>query len=344
MQDSYDTLIIGHGLAGSILAHILVAKGQRVMVLDHEKESTASLVAAGIINPITGHRLNITEGFEQLMPVALDFYHWLSTLFGATLYSPINQIRLIKNRGQFDYFNKRQAQSEYQSILGARILNPLEFVDADFGAAEVFQSGTVNTKQLLSLSRSFLVSKDSYLKLEVDYRTLNILEDRVEYDGINAARVVFCEGHRAINNPWLQNLPFKLAKGEILNLQLDVDVKRFLNWGNWLIPDAKKNCYRLGSTYDWHDLSLTSTKSASLLEGLRTHTGLHGHLVSVDVGIRPTTVHRKPFVGALNGIKNSFCFNGFGSKGCLLIPSYAYQLAEHIIHGKPLARELRQWL
>jgi glycine/D-amino acid oxidase-like deaminating enzyme len=69
-----DFLIIGQGLAGSILAYELIARGQRIMVIDNDHLGSASKVAAGIINPITGHRLNLTEGFVDYYHRATNFY------------------------------------------------------------------------------------------------------------------------------------------------------------------------------------------------------------------------------------------------------------------------------
>ena len=69
-----DFLIVGQGLAGSILAYQLVESGHSVRVIDNHQHASSSVVAAGIINPITGHRLNITEGFAKYYPIAKQFY------------------------------------------------------------------------------------------------------------------------------------------------------------------------------------------------------------------------------------------------------------------------------
>ena len=53
-----DTLIIGQGLAGSLLAWLLVRAGQRVCVIDDAHASSSSVVAAGLINPLAGMRFN----------------------------------------------------------------------------------------------------------------------------------------------------------------------------------------------------------------------------------------------------------------------------------------------
>jgi len=49
-----DFILVGQGLAGTLLAHFLKAAGQRILVIDQPNENTASQIAAGIINPVTG--------------------------------------------------------------------------------------------------------------------------------------------------------------------------------------------------------------------------------------------------------------------------------------------------
>ena len=50
-----DYLIIGQGLAGSLLAWELIQRRCSVVVVDNGNEN-ASQIAAGLINPITGMR------------------------------------------------------------------------------------------------------------------------------------------------------------------------------------------------------------------------------------------------------------------------------------------------
>ena len=53
-----DYLIVGQGLAGSLLAMTLVKMGKSVLVVDRYQTSSASRVAAGLLNPVTGRKLD----------------------------------------------------------------------------------------------------------------------------------------------------------------------------------------------------------------------------------------------------------------------------------------------
>lgn len=57
MKNEFDYLIIGQGLAGSILGYTLLERGKKVLVLDEPKFQNCSKIAAGICNPITGRNL-----------------------------------------------------------------------------------------------------------------------------------------------------------------------------------------------------------------------------------------------------------------------------------------------
>ena len=52
-----DFMIVGQGLAGSLLASELLDAGKTIQIFDADHEGAASAIAAGIINPITGRRL-----------------------------------------------------------------------------------------------------------------------------------------------------------------------------------------------------------------------------------------------------------------------------------------------
>ena len=50
MSDTHiDTLILGQGLAGSLLARLLIRAGQSVCVIDDGHTSSSSTVAAGLV-------------------------------------------------------------------------------------------------------------------------------------------------------------------------------------------------------------------------------------------------------------------------------------------------------
>ena len=344
-MSNYDFIIIGQGLAGSLLAWQLVQQQKSVLVIDNKHHNSASTVAAGIINPITGHRINITENFESFYQTATAFYAQLEQFFGAQFFHPVKQYRLLKNQGQFEYWQQRCQQSEYNDYLGAFHQQRNEFKTHGLGFIEIKTSTYVAVNSLLQTLKKWLIDNHAYQALKLDYEQISISDNNVSIGQVNGKRLIFCEGYQAIHNPWLQHLPFKLAKGEILTLQIPELEPHMLNWGNWLMPASGSN-FKLGSNFDWNDLQATPTDKIKqqLLANMEKHLTKTGSVANHQAGIRPSTTQRKPFIGAIKKHNQLYCFNGFGSKGCLIIPHYAKLLSAHSLQNQPLPEEVTKWL
>ncbi len=68
-------LLIGQGLAGSILAHHLLEQGCSVhMINTTQHRPAASPAAAGLYNPITGRKMVKTWRADALFPYLASFY------------------------------------------------------------------------------------------------------------------------------------------------------------------------------------------------------------------------------------------------------------------------------
>ena len=86
---THDYLIIGQGLAGSLLARELVALDRRVLVIDDHYKSSSSTVAGGLINPVTGKRLALQPGIDYLLPAAQRRYRSLEQKAGLRFFFPL---------------------------------------------------------------------------------------------------------------------------------------------------------------------------------------------------------------------------------------------------------------
>lgn len=337
-----DYLIIGQGLAGSILAHQLISHRKKVLVIDNNHHQSASKVAAGIINPITGPRLTLSEDFHVFYPQAKSYYLTLERLFDTSLWQTLDQHRKLQNQIQQDYYRRRLEMNEYQLNLGNKTKSA--YFDSDSECVEIHQSALVDTNKLINKLRNWLIEKEIYRHQNLDHNQIIITESGFTLEDIQARHAIFCEGFQAINNPWLSHLPFNLSKGEILTIDTDRPTTHLLNWGNWLTPFG--DSAKLGSNYQWDDLTLTpdNNRKNELLGSLDKNTNIKGEVIKHQVGIRPTTRQRKPFIGSLSNLTGAYCFNGFGSKGCLLIPYYADLFCQHLLNKTPLNKDLAQWL
>ena len=341
---SFDYLIIGQGLAGSILAHTLITQGYRVMVIDNQHDSASSKVAAGIINPITGPRLTNNESFEQYFATAKSYYAKLEYHIKKNVFHKVEQIRQIQDISQYDFLKKRLNDNRYKQWLSlGNDQQALRFKENGFPTISIHGTAIISTDELLKASKRWLSSLDSYRESKFHYSELISNDGGVDYQGIHARQIIFCEGFQAIHNPWLKHLPFKLAKGEILTMANENNMP-MMSWDKWLVPLGET--VKLGSNFAWDDVNLTPSESIkqALLDSLHNHTQFSADIISHQTGIRPSTRQREPFVGKLSNLDNAYCFNGFGSKGCLLVPHYADLLSQHLLQQTSLPTKVTKWL
>ena len=84
-----DFLIVGQGIAGTCIAHALLAKGKKVMVIDLPTKNQSSVVAGGICNPITGKHLSLTWEAEKIFRVLAPFYESIEKVLGRQVFYPL---------------------------------------------------------------------------------------------------------------------------------------------------------------------------------------------------------------------------------------------------------------
>src|SRR5688572_26652975 len=74
MSKQYDHIIIGQGICGTFLSYYLLKLGKKVLVIDEVNALSASRVASGVINPVTGRSVVTTWMAETLLPFAEKAY------------------------------------------------------------------------------------------------------------------------------------------------------------------------------------------------------------------------------------------------------------------------------
>ena len=84
-MEETEVLIIGQGLAGTCLSWWLHQAGISFKIIDRPDLNSASMRAAGLINPITGRRLVKTWMIEELLPFAENMYREMGIFLGESL-------------------------------------------------------------------------------------------------------------------------------------------------------------------------------------------------------------------------------------------------------------------
>ncbi len=351
-----DTLIVGAGLAGCLLAWRLRAAGQRVLVVGDSSKPCAASVAAGVINPVTGRWAVKSWQIDALLPEAEHSYRTIEAELGIQIYHPIPLRRFCQNEADLKRIGRRSRNPRYADVLGK--LSPAgegpEALQDPCGSFEIHGAAYVDLPPLLAAMRADLVAADCYREEYFDHHALQQgAEGLWQYKNVTAQQVVFCEGAAVTQNPFFPDLAMKPVKGETLAFscpELQLPHSIFHN-GKWLLPYGE-NRFRIGATYDEEDLSETPTAAAktALLEGLAKilkkvpELEIEQHLA----GLRPSTVDARPIMGQHPQKKGLYLLNGLGSKGASLAPLMTRQFVDYLLHERPLypetdlARFLRQ--
>ena len=77
MSSSTDYIIVGQGLAGTLLAHKLIEEKKRVLIINTNLPAMSSKVAAGIINPVAVKRCIKSWNIDLFLPYAIQYYKQL---------------------------------------------------------------------------------------------------------------------------------------------------------------------------------------------------------------------------------------------------------------------------
>ena len=328
---THDYLIIGQGLAGSLLAWELLQRGCNVMVIDNGLEN-ASQVAAGLINPVTGMRLVKSADVEHLLPSAMRCYEHLSQFFKQDFYIEKPMLRLLNNELLLANAHKRLADSAYNGYVKTIINTPAH------PYLEQQQTGYLQTRLLLSCLKKYFIERGCYRQTAVNNQDIQ-LQPSLSWQDMSFKKILFCEGHHATHNPWFSWLPFQPVKGEILTLQHQSPLPDVIyNFGDWLIPLDKQRI-RLGASFDRVHLNTEPTLHAktALLQSLK-HSSLHLSELSIidhQANIRPCTLDKQPFVGEHPTLPQLAIFNGFGTKGSLQIPKLTQLFANALQSNNP---------
>lgn len=335
------TLVVGQGLAGSLLAMELHQAGEDFDIVEAGLPYSASKVAAGIINPVTGKRLAASWKFSEFKPFAANRYPELERQLGKEFYQETRVLRLIKGADEAARYEKRSGQEEFKPWLG-QFYPPGSHRGAltdPHGSFEILGAATLDTEVFLPASREWLQSHGHLLGETFRHNDLTTHKRGIQWKGREYARAIFCEGYRIRENPWFQHCPMELAAGEIQTIQTNAPLPEgILNAGKWVRPTGTQQTYLAGATYSWDNLeSQPSMDSlADMQAGLGKLLQEPYQVLERQSGIRPVTKDRKPLLGQHPEFPALAIFNGLGSKGSLMAPLLARNLVQHLFMGEQL--------
>ena len=339
-----DYLIVGQGIAGSVLALTLHNAGRKVVVLSKDHLSSSSAVAAGVYNPFNFRRSIPTWEARTACPVAQDFYSSAEVQLNAKFHDAKKIIRVFGDAQEQERWNSYLKGND-PAFATAELIAPelADAIHAPFGYGLLTGGGVVNTGAFLYAVREFFRSLNQYRDEVFHPELLQTADGTVTYDNrIQARQVVFCEGHLAAGNSLFSHVPVAPSKGEVLHVEIPgLQLTHVLNGPVYLAP-LGHDLYVCGATFNpgVADEIITDKAREELSAKLSSMIRLPFRIVSQFAGVRPAGRDRKPVIGRSMLRPELAIFNGMGSKGVLMSPWLAQQLVNHLENGAELQKEI----
>lgn len=335
-------LIVGKGIAGTMLAFRLLQSGIPFWVVDRDNGQKSSAVASGLINPVVVKTFGSTWRANDLISETQLFYPFIEEVTNSRFFYPSPIFRMFYKDDQEKLWNrmreKNDAEQFMKSAPGYHRLFP---EDLPVEGGEIRQSARVDVPVFMEATSRFF--RDKGLLVQKTFTMEDIFPVSIgwSYLGEQFTRVVFCQGTE-IQQSFFKDLPVNPLKGQLLNVRIPGMNQDFTISRKVFILPLEKDLFKVGATYE------RTTNPGTTAEGKQYLTGKLKEIISnrdfeiLDhyYGFRPTIPDRKPVMGEHPGLKGIYIFNGLGSKGYMMAPWLSKQLVSFMIDWEALPVEV----
>lgn len=328
-----DYLIIGQGISGTFLSHYLIEAGKSVIVLDKYKPDTASRVASGVINPVTGRRIVPTWMIDTLMPFAQKAYEDISEVISDNVADVVPILTFHTTEHMSSAWHERMSEGDdYLEVMDSNE-QWQQYFNYYHGIGVTQPAMVIRLNKLLEKWRAYLLHKKALREEKFEVQKLNVTDIGIEYEDINAQRVIFCDGVEGIESPYFKNLPFAPSKGEAIIVEIKGLPESYIYKHGTNLVSVGNERFWVGSSFQWDfdDDKPTEAFRNSIEELLQKWLKLPYHIIEHKASVRPGSLERRPFIGFHPKYNNVGILNGMGTKGCSLAPYFAKQLTDNLI-------------
>ena len=326
-----DFLIIGQGIAGTLLSYELINQGKKVLVIDKFNPTKSSLVAGAVLNPMSGKHWAPSPRAAVFIPKAIQTYRSIEEILNTSI---LTETRL----NVFHESNEKRIQFEQQrkafpSFFEEHVDLKNIFFKNDFGCGVINGLYQIHAEILLKQWRLYLESRNAFIEGEFEFGEIEFLPEEIRYRNISTSKIIFCIGAEAVSSPYFQCLPFTKNRGEALIVSIpDLPEDAIYHKHLRLIPKGN-GLFWCGSNYIWNFENLKPDEiwKANAIKELKQWLQLPFSVKDHIVAQRPTTEGQVPIVGMHPQINNVAIFNGLGTRGFSSGPYWAYELAKQLL-------------
>jgi glycine oxidase len=338
MLEKKNILIVGGGLAGCFIAAETALRGHQVTMIDQYSPKSASRVAAGLFNVVTGREASKTWMADEML-AAIHAFLAQPAFSGLGVHFHFMPIfRPFPDGCNYNDWMVKLQEPGYETLakhVGAPqspqvVANPI-------GGLRILTCGWTEVEPLCNAIKATLATKFGmqYYDLPFHYDQLDPVTGGVDSLPLQGTfdEVIFAEGMGILKNPWFPFVQIKPLKGQIMDIQMPpiLNEEEILLKKTFLIPKGN-HFYTIGSTYELHfDDDETTPEGIEILENsVREQVALPFERIATRASIRPTTPNRRPILGRHPDFPKLAVINGMGTKG--------------VLHAPLMAKMLRDWL
>lgn len=350
MDGSYDHIIIGGGLAGSISAYHLADRGSTLLVEKDKIGAGASGALAGLVNPFMSRKANPVWRWRE----ALDAFY--SLIFETELDKYFRRTGVLRPAAALPQkllFRdvSRAFPDDAEWLQSHMVKERWPDVSAQNGALYIRRGGGLQMEPFVRGIAAAAQSRGCEVRTGFAVSEIKRDGDGLLVEGASgtfrAGRVILCTGGSFGSWPQLKSLPFHAIKGQLIETPVPPDLSAdfpSLAGAGYIVQNAKRLI--LGSTFrhTFDDLEPSPEdteeiirKTATLLPVVRV-----APVKRTWTGIRVTVPGtRLPVVGPVDGSGALWVFTGLGSKGILMSSLIGSQMPAYLRDPESIPAEIR---
>jgi len=329
---THDVILIGQGLAGTVLSTTLRQRGLHVAVFDVPQEGRASEVAAGLVNPVALRRTVLTWRASEMLAIAGAFYRDLGLMHDQVFWHPMPLVAVFPTAQEAGIWQLRTREEETKRFvrMDTSVDPVLDVFPQPYGRGIIDRCAWVDVKSLLVAHRAELRAENALFEAHIDPAAILREKDGVRIGDVAAPLLVHCAG------PFAEVPGMVPVKGEGLTVHIPgLVLDRIVHRGVFVLPVGSET-YRVGATFAWNEVWGGPSEEARdhLLDRLQRLVEREVKVQHHWAGVRPASRDRRPILGRIG--PHEAVLNGLGSRGVLLAPWCAQHLAAHLYDGVPL--------
>ena len=354
MSDTYDTIIIGAGIAGATMAYALTKKGQKVLVLDKNAIASGGSGAAGaFVSPKIGKGSALQTLTNEAFLFAKDFYLSICPEY----FHQTGVIRIPKDENDAQKFSEYEKfnDTEYENYSK----NKLQYlgINTEFDGFYFPDAGDCDAVEVCEcLLRDIEVVKYNVETLKKDdklwfvggYKAKNIVLSTGYEASLVDLRYMGIRGTWGTRGDFSTQLNLTVSMHQSMSVGANVD--GVIKLGATHEKDIKEpvRCSKeqalklkekASLLIDASDLKLQKVYCA-MRAGSKDYFPLVGRVIDVSYMLETYSSITRGAKPNLKYIDNMYVLNGLGGRGFVFAPLMSEILAMHITEGKKLDKRI----